>query len=36
MGLFATINAFAWIAYFLWISALSLASLLGHDIPTQA
>jgi len=35
-GLFATINAFAWIAYFLWISALSLALLSAHDIPTNA
>jgi hypothetical protein len=35
-GPFATINAFAWLAYFLWISALSIALIRLRDIPTSA
>ena len=31
-GLFATINAVAWLAYFLWIFALSIALIRAHDI----
>jgi hypothetical protein len=35
-GLFASINAFAWLAYFLWIAALSIALIRGGDTPTNA
>ena len=31
-GLFATINALAWLAYFLWIFALSIALIRAHDL----
>ena len=34
-GLFATINAFAWLAYFVWIAALSIALILARDIPAK-
>jgi hypothetical protein len=35
-GPFATINGVAWLAYFLWISALSIALIGLRDIPTSA
>jgi hypothetical protein len=35
-GLFATINAFAWLAYFLWIAVLSIELIRVRDIPTDA
>ena len=34
-GLFATINAFAWLAYFVWIATLSIALILARDIPAK-
>jgi hypothetical protein len=34
-GLFATINAFAWLGYFLWIAALSTFLIRARDIPTN-
>jgi hypothetical protein len=35
-GLFASVNGFAWLAYFLWISALSVALIRAHDVATNA
>lgn len=35
-GLFAAINGFAWLAYFLWIAALSIALIRTHDCSTEA
>jgi hypothetical protein len=34
-GLFATINAFAWLAYFVWIAALSIPLILARDISAE-
>ena len=34
-GLFASINAVAWLAYFLWIVALSIALILARDTPAK-
>lgn len=34
-GLFAVINAVAWLAYFAWIAALSIALLRASDIPVR-
>lgn len=35
-GLFATINGFAWLAYFLWLAVLSMELIRVRDIPTDA
>jgi hypothetical protein len=35
VGLFAAINGFAWLAYFLWIAAVSIALIRGVDTPAH-
>jgi hypothetical protein len=34
-GLFAAVNGFAWLSYFLWIAALSVSLILTGDAPTK-
>jgi hypothetical protein len=34
-GVFATVNGFAWLAYFLWIAALAVALVLAEDAPSK-
>jgi hypothetical protein len=34
-GFFAALNGFAWLAYFLWIAALSVALVFAGDITTK-
>jgi hypothetical protein len=35
-GLFATVNGFAWLGFFLWIAALSIALIRARAIPVKA
>jgi hypothetical protein len=34
-GVFATVNSFAWLAYFLWIAALAVSLVLARDVPSE-
>ena len=34
-GVFATVNGFAWLAYFLWMAALSMSLVLARDVPSK-
>jgi hypothetical protein len=35
LGVFVTVNGFAWLAYFLWIAALAVSLMLAQDAPSK-